>query len=153
MMDKTFVENLTARKVKLAVAESCTGGMLAGRLTDISGISQVFLGGVVAYANEIKIDLLDVPSSVIEKQGAVSEEAAQLMADGIRRLTGATHGFSTTGVAGPGGGSQEKPVGTVFVGISCDEYKKVFPLSLKGNRQDVRNSTVEFVMEKIIELF
>lgn len=101
----------------LAVAESCTGGLIAKLLTDIPGISAHFLGGVVSYSNALKVDFLGVPAELIERHGAVSAEVAESMACGVRLRTGASVGLSVTGIAGPGGGSVEKPVGLVYVGL------------------------------------
>jgi nicotinamide-nucleotide amidase len=104
----------------LAVAESCTGGLIAKRITDIAGVSPYFLGGVVSYANALKTGLVGVPAALIERHGAVSAEVAEAMAEGIRRVAGATLGLSVTGVAGPTGGTPEKPVGLVYLGLSRD---------------------------------
>ena len=102
----------------VGVAESCTGGMIADRLTNVAGSSAYFLAGVVAYSNEAKRDVLGVDHSLIERHGAVSAEVAEALAEGIRKASGADIGISTTGIAGPGGGSTEKPVGLMFTGIS-----------------------------------
>jgi nicotinamide-nucleotide amidase len=104
----------------LAVAESCTGGLIAGRLTDIPGSSAYFLGGVVAYANRAKRDLLGVPEALLAEHGAVSAAVAGAMAEGVRTRFGADIGIATTGISGPGGGTAEKPVGLVYLGISAD---------------------------------
>ncbi len=102
----------------LAVAESCTGGLIAQRITDIAGVSPYFVGGVVSYANEVKTALLGVSADLIERHGAVSAEVAEAMADGVRQVAGAALGLSVTGIAGPTGGTVEKPVGLVYVGLS-----------------------------------
>ncbi|MBN2397871.1 MAG: competence/damage-inducible protein A [Deltaproteobacteria bacterium] len=112
---------LTGRGLTLAVAESCTGGLITDRLTDVPGSSLFLERGVVVYSNASKIDLLGVPASVIERHGAVSEETAVLMAEGVRRLGKTDIGLATTGIAGPTGGTEEKPVGTVFVALSSGE--------------------------------
>ena len=105
----------------LATAESCTGGLIAHMITAIPGVSPYYLGGVVTYANESKTELLGVPAELIEAHGAVSPEVAAAMAEGVRTRLGATIGISTTGVAGPGGGTPEKPVGLVYLGLSTAE--------------------------------
>lgn len=105
----------------VAVAESCTGGLVADMLTNVSGSSDYFLLSTVTYANKAKIELLDVPHEVIETHGAVHEETARLMAEGVRRISGATYGIATSGIAGPTGGTDEKPVGTVCIGIAGPE--------------------------------
>jgi nicotinamide-nucleotide amidase len=113
-----LVEQLVRTGSTLAVAESCTGGLIAKRLTDIAGVSAHFLGGVVSYANQVKEALLGVPESLIETHGAVSAEVAMAMAAGVRERLGASLGLSVTGIAGPGGGSAEKPVGLVYLGLA-----------------------------------
>ena len=107
---RTLIEN----RATVAVAESCTGGLLAERLTSVAGSSAYFLGGVVCYSNELKTSLVGVPPEIIESKGAVSPEVALALADGIRRRSGATLGVGITGIAGPGGGTPEKPVGLVY---------------------------------------
>ncbi|MGE3509836.1 MAG: nicotinamide-nucleotide amidohydrolase family protein, partial [Vicinamibacterales bacterium] len=122
----------------VSVAESCTGGLLASRLTDVPGSSAYFERGVVCYSNQAKIDLLGVPASLIEAHGAVSEPVAAAMADGIRRLAGTTIGIGTTGIAGPGGGTVDKPVGTVAVAVVVGERRSVRTLTLFGGRDHVK---------------
>lgn len=112
---------LAARGETLATAESCTGGAIAGRITGHAGASEYFKGSVVAYANPVKIALLGVKSATLQKHGAVSRETAVEMAEGVRRTTGATYGISTTGIAGPAGGTPEKPVGTVWIAVATPE--------------------------------
>ncbi|MDQ5984596.1 MAG: Nicotinamide-nucleotide amidohydrolase PncC [Syntrophus sp. SKADARSKE-3] len=109
---------LTEKGLTLAVAESCTGGMVTDRITDVPGSSVFLERGLVTYSNAAKTDLLDVPATIIEKYGAVSEQTARLMAEGVRKRAGTDLGLSTTGIAGPGGGSEEKPVGTVFMALA-----------------------------------
>jgi nicotinamide-nucleotide amidase len=109
---------LTEKRLTLATAESCTGGLIADRLTDIPGSSAFLERGVVTYSNQAKIDLLGVPEAVIAEFGAVSEQTAKLMAEGVRRLAGTDLGLSVTGIAGPAGGSEQKPVGTVYIALA-----------------------------------
>lgn len=113
-----LLEALKKRGETLAIAESCTGGHIAAALVDIPGASEVFLGGVVAYANSAKEALLGVSPAILREKGAVSEETARAMAEGVRRGFGSTWGIATTGIAGPTGGSVEKPVGTVWIGVT-----------------------------------
>ena len=124
--------------LRLAVAESCTGGLLGARLTEVPGSSDVFVGGVIAYDNALKVDLLGVPERLLAEHGAVSEPVARAMADGAARRFGVAAAVSVTGVAGPGGGSPEKPVGTVCIGCfyngSVETRRSVFP----GSRHEVR---------------
>ena len=115
-----LVRLLSERKQNLAIAESCTGGFLANEITNVPGASKVFVASYVTYSNEEKIRTLDVSRESIEKFGSVSEQVATEMAQGIRERTGARHGIATTGIAGPSGGSAEKPVGTVFVALSSE---------------------------------
>ncbi len=108
---------LRGRKWRLAVAESCTGGLLGHWITQVPGSSACFLGGVIAYANALKCDLLGVPEATLVRYGAVSEPTAAAMAQGVRHLTGAEVGVAITGIAGPGGGTPQKPVGTVYIAV------------------------------------
>jgi nicotinamide-nucleotide amidase len=112
---------LRERGLSLATAESCTGGLVADRITDIPGSSEYFLGGVVAYDNRIKAEVLKVPQGVLDRQGAVSEATVRAMAEGARTLLKADLAVSVSGVAGPGGGSEEKPVGTTWIGLAARE--------------------------------
>jgi nicotinamide-nucleotide amidase len=118
---EALAELLLAQGRTIALAESCTGGLIAARLTAIAGISASFLGGVVAYANEAKTALLGVPGELLARHGAVSAEVAEAMAAGARRRVGADLGLSVTGIAGPGGGTPEKPVGLVYLGLATAE--------------------------------
>ena len=138
-VDVGSIENAVLLKLRaegktLASAESCTGGYIAKRITDISGSSDVFVGSAVTYANEAKVALLGVSPESLKKHGAVSEVVAREMAEGIRRALGADIGISTTGIAGPGGGSEEKPVGTVFIAISTEKGTRAKKLSLSSQR-------------------
>ena len=126
---------LTANGKTVSAAESCTGGSIAALFTSVPGSSEYFLGSVTSYANSVKTDVLGVPSEIIEKHGAVSSECVAAMAEGVRRITGSDFSVATSGIAGPGGGSEDKPVGTVWIGVSStrgtDTYKMVF----KGDRK------------------
>jgi nicotinamide-nucleotide amidase len=119
LLEEVVVKLLTGRQETLALAESCTGGLLADRITNVPGASEVFLAGYVSYANEAKIDVLQVDTSVIERHGAVSEPVARAMAEGARTRAKTTYALATTGIAGPTGGSSEKPIGTVFVALAA----------------------------------
>ena len=132
---------LKQKKLTVAVAESCTGGLLAKRITDIPGVSDVFLGGICAYDNSIKTKLLGVKPEVLESEGEVSKTVVAAMAEGVRKATGADIGIATTGLAGPGGKTNpSKPIGTVFIAISSEDYNAVNCFSLWGNRQRIRNT-------------
>jgi len=117
-LEEIIAEALTEKRLTIAVAESCTGGLIANRLTDVPGSSVYFERGLVTYSNEAKIQLLGVPPEIIEQHGAVSEETARLMAEGVRRIAKTALGLSSTGIAGPAGGTKEKPVGTVYVALA-----------------------------------
>jgi len=141
-IDELLAKRLRAGGATVATAESCTGGMLGGRLTSLAGSSDYFLGGVVSYANSVKQDVLGVAGELLDQHGAVSEPVAAAMAQGVRRITGATYGLSTTGVAGPGGGTPAKPVGLVYLACADAEgvvaERQLFP----GDRDAVRLWTV-----------
>jgi nicotinamide-nucleotide amidase len=134
---------LRERSLTLATAESCTGGLVAGRLTDVPGASAVFLGGIVAYSNDVKAAQLDVPQETLREHGAVSAETAEAMARGARARLGADVAVSVTGVAGPDGGTAEKPVGLVFLHASGPTGDLARRLDVPGDRETVRlRSTV-----------
>jgi nicotinamide-nucleotide amidase len=135
-------------KLTLAVAESCTGGLLGERITSIPGSSDVFLGGVIAYHNGVKRKLLSVRADDLEKFGAVSEQVALQMAAGVREETGADVGVSVTGIAGPGGGSPEKPVGLIWVAVHASEGKaRRFHVS--GDRAEIRQRAAQAALEMV----
>lgn len=134
----------------VAVAESCTGGKLCEALTSVPGCSAYFLGGIVAYGNESKTRDLAVPSTLLGSRGAVSREVSEAMAAGAVRRFGADIGIGTTGIAGPGGGSPEKPVGTVYVSIVSGEVRLSDHLRLPGDRDTVREATVRRVLEMLV---
>ncbi len=129
---------LSLQGLSLAVAESCTGGLVMDRLTSIPGSSQYFKGGVVAYSNEVKIDFLGVPEEIIKEKGAVNQEVAGLLAEEVARLFKAEIGLGIVGIAGPGGGSKEHPVGEVFIGLYKEERSDVWCLQVEGNRQEIK---------------
>ncbi|HEV7839210.1 MAG TPA: competence/damage-inducible protein A [Gemmatimonadaceae bacterium] len=132
----------------LAVAESCTGGMLGERITSIPGSSDVFLGGVIAYHNEVKRTLLGVRSEALERAGAVSEEVAIQMASGVRERLGADVGVSVTGIAGPGGGTAEKPVGLVWIAVHASEVK-ARRFHVGGDRAEIRQRASQAALEMV----
>ncbi|MFM7594437.1 MAG: CinA family protein, partial [Isosphaeraceae bacterium] len=120
-VEHALFKALLARKATVATAESCTGGQVARKITSLAGSSEVYPGGVVSYANSAKISMLEVPEHLLKNHGAVSAEVAAAMAEGARLKFGATYGIATTGIAGPGGGSAEKPVGLVWLGLATPE--------------------------------
>ncbi len=137
-LEEVVADELTLRNATIAAAESCTGGLLAQRLTSIAGSSTYFLGGVVCYSNELKTAWADVPPEIILAKGAVSSEVAVALAEGIRRRVGSTLGVGITGIAGPGGGSEEKPVGTVHVAVSHAGGVKERGARFPGDRESIR---------------
>ena len=152
-MERVLVDMLYEEKLTLSAAESCTGGLIAKRITDIAGCSDVFFGGCVTYTNEVKQRLLGVSGDTLEKYGAVSEQTAMEMAKGVRERTGSDIGISATGIAGPGGGSEETPVGTVFLGISTkdgEDYRRL-SLSSKRSREFIRMVSVTNAYDMVIK--
>jgi len=137
-LEEVVARDLNLNGATIAVAESCTGGLLAQRLTSIPGSSSYFLGGVVCYSNDLKRVWVDVPADLLESKGAVSMEVARALAEGIRRRSGSTLGLAVTGIAGPGGGSPEKPVGTVHVALAERAGGKERTLHLPGDRDRIR---------------
>jgi nicotinamide-nucleotide amidase len=148
-LEEVVGQSLKMRGYTLATAESCTGGLLAGRITDVPGSSEYFLEGVVSYSNEAKIDLLGVPKKLIATHGAVSEQVAGAMAAGIRKRAGSTFGVSVTGVAGPGGGSPEKPVGLVYIALADDSQTTTRRFIFPGDRQFIRTLAVNAALDML----
>ena len=137
-MEEVVGKLLTKSGKTLSVAESCTGGLISQRLTDIAGSSRYFIEAVIAYANEAKINNLDVAPEIIEQHGAVSAETAEAMAKGMREKAKTDYAISITGIAGPSGGTEEKPVGTVFIGYADETLVKSFKIVLPGDRYLIR---------------
>ncbi|HUT26674.1 MAG TPA: nicotinamide-nucleotide amidohydrolase family protein [Methanomassiliicoccales archaeon] len=129
---------LRQKRLTIAVAESCTGGRICDKLTNVPGSSDVFLGGVVAYSNDSKVKLLGVSLEVLGTHGAVSSECAAAMAAGVRKAFNSDMGISVTGIAGPGGATKEKPVGLVFIGVSYQKKGEVFEIIIEGDREGVK---------------
>lgn len=148
-LESAVIELLRRSKLTLAAAESCTGGGLGQRLTSVAGSSDVFKGGVVSYANSAKEDLLEVSAEILQKHGAVSRECASAMAEGARAALKADVGVSITGVAGPGGGTAEKPVGLVYVGIAGAGRADVRQLNLIGGREEIRSRSASAALNFI----
>ncbi len=153
-LERAVVEFLHERGLTLSAAESCTGGLIAKRITDISGCSDVFFGGCVTYTNEVKEALLGVSHETLEKYGAVSEQTAAEMARGVRMRLGTDIGVSATGIAGPSGGSADTPVGTVFIGISTRDGERVRGLSLSSmrSREYIRTVSAANAYDMILKL-
>lgn len=151
-VDEQVAELLRTRGLTVAVAESCTGGLLAARLTDRAGASDYMRGGVVAYANDVKIALAGVPSELIERHGAVSDEVAEALAHGARQSLRAAVGVGVTGVAGPGGGTPEKPVGRVHIAAADGRRVLRRRLDLGGGRADIRDRTTTHALHLLRRL-
>jgi nicotinamide-nucleotide amidase len=150
-----LVRSLSERKQTLALAESCTGGFLADQITNVPGASKVFVAGYVTYSNEEKIRTLGVSRKSIEKFGAVSEQIATEMTEGLCQRTGATHGIATTGIAGPAGGSEEKPVGTAFIALSSENQptrweKFFFPSDRETFKQLVAQRAFDLLRKRLL---
>jgi nicotinamide-nucleotide amidase len=148
-LEEVVARVLTENRATVAVAESCTGGMLAERLTKIPGSSSYFLGGVICYSNELKASLVGVPQSLIEAKGAVSSEVALALADGIRKRTGATLGVGVTGVAGPAGGTPEKPVGLVHIGLADEHGPRERAYRFPGDRERIRQFASQSALDAV----
>jgi nicotinamide-nucleotide amidase len=148
-MEEVVARLLTLNSATISAAESCTGGLLAQRLTSIAGSSSYFLGGVVCYSNELKTAWADVPPEVIQSKGAVSSEVAMTLADGIRRRVGSTLGVGITGIAGPSGGSEEKPVGTVHIALSHAGGMKERGVRFPGDREAIRWHASQLALDMV----
>jgi PncC family amidohydrolase len=152
MIEKEIVGKLALSGKKLAVAESCTGGLLGARITGVSGSSACFLGGVISYSNELKERLLGVPAKVLVEHGAVSEQAARAMAEGALRAARADFALSVTGIAGPDGGTPSKPVGLVYIGLAGSGDTVVRRYVFAGDRSAVRKSAVEEALALLLSV-
>lgn len=148
MIEKT-INYLIQNKISIATAESCTGGLIAKTVTDFPGVSEIFAEGYVTYSNEAKMKNLGVKKDTLDAYGAVSEQTAREMAEGVRRVSGADVGVSSTGIAGPDGGTPAKPVGLVYIACSTERGCTVRELHLSGCRADVRKKTVTEVFTLI----
>ena len=142
---------LLARKQTLATAESCTGGLVGAALTSRPGSSAWYLGGIVAYANDLKLRLLGVPAETLAARGAVSPETARAMAEGVRAKTGADFTLAITGIAGPDGGSPAKPVGLVYLAVAGPAETAVFEHRFPGDRAAVRQAATEAALRHLLD--
>lgn len=133
----------------LSAAESCTGGLVGMLLTSVPGSSKWFKGGVIAYSNAVKTDILNVPLSVIKEDGAVSKETVLAMATGVRKLIGTDFSVSISGIAGPGGGTTEKPVGTVWIAVRGEKSVSAETKRFAGKRDVVRRKAADYLLEKL----
>lgn len=146
-IEQTLGEMLRSRGLRLATAESCTGGLVGHRLTNVAGSSDYFLGGVIAYANHVKIRALGVREQTLDEHGAVSREAVLEMASGVRQVLQADIGLAVSGIAGPGGGSLEKPVGLVWIGLSAPPIEIARHYLFLGDRLSVKEQAAQAALE------
>jgi len=153
-LEEVIVKLLLQRNQTVAVAESCTGGLLANRITNVPGASAVFLAGYVCYANQAKIEMLDVDRELIEKHGAVSEQVACALAEHARACARSDYALATTGVAGPSGGSPEKPVGTVYIALAASgttiAKRFFFPTDRETFKQIATQAALELLRRRLI---
>lgn len=150
-LEEKLVNELAKRKLTITTAESCTGGMIAGTLINVAGASDVLNEGYITYSNEAKERLVSVSHETLEKHGAVSEETASEMAEGAAKAAGADVGLSSTGIAGPGGGTEEKPVGLVYIGCYICGKTRVMKCQFTGSRMENRIATVEKALKMALE--
>ena len=143
---------LKQKRLTIATAESCTGGLVSHSLTNISGSSDYFDRGIISYSNNAKIDLLDVPKNILEKYGAVSEQVAKAMAEGVRTKSNVDIGISTTGIAGPTGGTKEKPIGLVYIAVSTTKNTVVKKFQFTGNRLENKESTCNTALQMLLDI-
>jgi len=145
-------EALLSKGQMMATAESCTGGLIASHIVDIPGSSAILAGGIVAYQNEIKEKLLDVPAEILNTVGAVSAETAKAMAEGARKKFSCEWAVATSGIAGPGGEEPGKPVGTVWMAIASSTKKETFCEIFSGNRNQIREKSVYRTLSRLLEM-
>lgn len=148
-LPEVMCQRLLKDKITVAVSESCTGGMLSSAFTDVPGISEIFMEGAVTYSNEAKMRRLGVKKETLDKYGAVSAQTAAEMAEGIAKSAGTDIGLSTTGIAGPGGGTEEKPVGLIYIGLCVYGKTITKELHFTGNRERIRTRTVDAVFDAL----
>lgn len=151
-LTKTLAEILLSKNWTMSLAESCTGGLVCATLTELAGSSEWFERGYITYSNEAKSECLDVPVDLIESHGAVSEQVAKAMAEGTRINSGSNVAISITGIAGPAGGSVEKPVGTVCFGWATENQTLTKTMRFEGARQMIRQDATEFALSELIAL-
>ena len=148
---KKIIVKLTEEDRTVTFAESCTGGRIAAEFTAVSGASSVLHGSVVTYSNEIKHKWLGVSRETLETQGAVSRDCVKEMLEGVQKLTGSDYAIAASGIAGPTGGTELKPVGTVYIGIKTPFFSEVYHCHFHGDREQVQEKSVAFAIEKLAE--
>lgn len=150
--ESQIIPYLIDMRKTIATAESCTGGLVSHRLTNVAGASTPFLGGIVAYSNAIKTGLLAVPETTLQIHGAVSEATAKAMAEGARRQLGTDYAVSLTGIAGPGGGTLEKPVGLVYMAVASAAGTQVFRHQFTGDREAIKSDSADSALGHVWEI-
>ena len=151
LLNKIYFE-LKRQKLTIATAESCTGGLIGHTLTNVSGSSEYFERGIISYSNKAKVELLGVSESLLKEQGAVSEEVAKTMAENVRKKSDVNIGISTTGIAGPLGGTKEKPVGLVYISVSTEKDNIVKKFIFTGDRIQNKVSTCNVALNMLLEI-
>ncbi|MHC1680341.1 MAG: CinA family protein [Methanomassiliicoccales archaeon] len=152
MLETDVLERLSKAGLTLAVAESCTGGRICDRITDVPGSSEHFKGGIVAYSNDSKVKFLSVSHNTLKAHGAVSEECAREMAAGVAKAFDADLGVSVTGIAGPGGATHQKPIGLVFIGLSWKKEHMVFRYTFDGDRKSIKAQAAEEALQMVLDM-
>ncbi len=151
-ISKIIINKLIKKNISISVAESCTGGLISNSLTKISGISKIFSCGIISYSNKTKIKYLGVSKNNLSNFGAVSKEIAEDMINGLYKSEKTQICISTTGIAGPNGGTKSKPVGLVYIGIKINKKNYIFKKIYKGKRLDIQRKTRDFIFRKINQL-
>ncbi len=146
-MEDLIGKILSEKGLTISVAESCTGGIIGGLITDVPGSSRYFKGGIISYSDESKVNILNVSSGTITEHGAVSNRTAREMAEGVKHLFNSHIGLAVTGIAGPEGGSKEKPVGTIFIGLAVEDETFTFRYHFHGTRRQIRRKTAERALD------
>jgi nicotinamide-nucleotide amidase len=147
-----IIEKLTLEKQTITFAESCTGGRIAAEFTAVSGASNILQGSVVTYSNEIKHRWLGVSMETLENHGAVSRACVNEMLDGVQKLAESDYAIAVSGIAGPTGGTEFKPVGTIYIGLKAPFYKEVFHCHFHGNREEIQEQSVVFTIERLYNI-
>ena len=149
---KSLVKILSKKKIKISFAESCTGGLLASSITSISGASKIFNLGLVVYSNQAKIKFLKVNKNIIRKYGAVSHECCLAMVNNLSKISKATINVSITGIAGPNGGTKQKPVGLVYIGLKKGKKIQINKCLFKGKRSSIQKATVKKALDLVLRI-
>ena len=149
---KSLVKILSKKKIKISFAESCTGGLLASSITSISGASKIFNLGLVVYSNQAKIKFLKVNKNIIRKYGAVSHECCLAMVNNLSKISKATINVSITGIAGPNGGTKQKPVGLVYIGLKKGKKIQINKCLFKGKRSSIQRATVKKALDLVLRI-